>query len=179
MYDNVMTVAELKAHLRVTHTLEDTLISDIRQAAIQYIEQYCNTRLGTFTAYGYLPDFVNSYIPIGPVNSVTAVEYETDNSGTLSTLATSNWHTDIKSHVGRITFSDYPQPYEYAMMPVRITMNVGYAYTAIPGPIMSAVRLLAAHLYENRQDEVIGSITSRLRLGIDALVSPYRHIYQS
>lgn len=178
-YENVITDAELKAHLRVTHSLEDNLIQDIRAAAIQYVEQYCNTRLGSFTAYGYLPDFRSSYIPIGPVNSVTAVEYETDNSGTLATLAAANWHTDIKSHVGRIAFSDYPEPYEYAIMPVRITMNVGHAYTLIPAPLMAAVRLIAGHLYENRQDEVIGTITSRLRLGVDALVSPFRYIHQS
>jgi hypothetical protein len=30
------------------------------------------------------------------------------------------------------------------------------------------------HLYENRVEEVTGTITTRLKLGIDALVSPYR-----
>ena len=178
-YDSIITVADIKEHLRVTHDLEDDLIGAIRVAAVNFIENYCNVRLGSFTAYGYLPRWVGSYIPVGPVTAISAVEYETDNAGTLSTLDSSKWHVDTRSQPARISFSDYPAPYEHALMPIRITMTVGHAYDNIPGTLMQAIRLMCAHLYENRQDEVIGTITSRVKLGIDALVSGERIIYQA
>lgn len=178
-YDSIITVADIKEHLRVTHSLEDDLIGAIRVAAVNFIENYCNVRLGSFTAYGYLPRWTASYIPVGPVTAISAVEYETDNDGTLSTLATANWHVDTRSQPARISFSDYPAPYEHALMPIRVTMTVGHSYDNIPGTLLAAIRLLCAHLYENRQDEVIGTITSRIKLGIDALVSGERIIYQA
>jgi uncharacterized phiE125 gp8 family phage protein len=53
-------------------------------------------------------------------------------------------------------------------------MVVGHAEASIPTPLIQAVRLLVGHLYENRVEEVTGTITTRLKVGIDALVSPYR-----
>jgi len=41
-----------------------------------------------------------------------------------------------------------------------------------------AIRLLVAHMYENRQEEVIGTITTRLKFGLEALLNPFRIIYQ-
>ncbi|MFZ9080838.1 MAG: head-tail connector protein, partial [Alphaproteobacteria bacterium] len=64
--DSVITVADLKSHLRVDHSDEDTLIEAYRDAAIKWIEDYCNTRLGDVTAVGYLDYFKPSRFPIGP-----------------------------------------------------------------------------------------------------------------
>ena len=71
----VLSTSELKAFLRVTHSTEDTLIEAIRQAAINYVEQFCNIRLGDRSAtffFSEFPDFVE--LPIGPVNSITNVK---------------------------------------------------------------------------------------------------------
>jgi len=43
--NSIITVAQLKEHLRVDHTDEDTLIEAYRDAAIAWVEDYCNTRL--------------------------------------------------------------------------------------------------------------------------------------
>ena len=86
--DSVITVADLKAHLRVDHSDEDTLITSLRDAAISWIEDYCNTRLGDVTAVGYIDYFYNARFPIGPVNSISSVTY-TDANGDTQTLAIS------------------------------------------------------------------------------------------
>ena len=44
--------------------------------------------------------------------------------------------------------------------------------------MVHAIKLLVSTMYENRQDEVTGSITSRLKFGLDALLNPFRIIYQ-
>ena len=178
--DTIITVADLKAHMRVTHTAEDTLISALRSAAISWIEEHCNIKLGSYTARGYLPGFYNAYIPIGPVTAITEVKYQTtadkDYATDLSTLAAGNWYTDTISQPARIAFRDYPQVYDYALMPVVVTFTAGYS--TMPAPVLQAIRLLVADMYENRQEEVIGTITTRLKFGLDALLNPFRIIYQ-
>ena len=178
--DTIITVADLKAHMRVTHTAEDTLISALRSAAVSWIEEHCNIKLGSYTARGYLPGFYNAYIPIGPVTAISEVKYQTtadkDYTSNLSTLAADNWYTDTISQPARIAFRDYPQTYEYALTPVVVTFTAGYS--DMPAPVLQAIRLLVADMYENRQEEVSGTITTRLKFGLDALLNPFRIIYQ-
>lgn len=178
--DTIITVADLKAHMRVTHTAEDTLISALRSAAISWVEEHCNIKLGSYTARGYLPGFYNSYIPIGPVTAVTEVKYQTtadtDYTTDLTTLVASNWFTDTISQPARIAFRDYPNVYEYALTPVVVSFTAGYG--TVPAPVLQAIRLLVAHMYENRQEEIVGTITTRLKFGLDALLNPFRIIYQ-
>lgn len=178
--DTIITVADLKAHMRVTHTHEDTLIGALRSAAISWVEEHCNIKLGSYTARGYLPGFYNSYIPIGPVTAISEVKYQTtadkDYASDLTTLAAGNWYTDEISQPARIAFRDYPSVYEYALTPVVVTFTAGYS--TMPAPVLQAIRLLVSHLYENRQEEVAGTITSRLKFGLEALLNPFRIIYQ-
>jgi len=178
--DTIITVADLKAHMRVTHTAEDTLISALRSAAISWVEEHCNIKLGSYTARGYLPGFYNSRIPIGPVTAVSEVKYQvtedTDYASDLSTLDAGLWFTDLISQPSRIAFRDVPSVYEYSLTPVVVSFTAGY--TTIPAPVLQAIRLLVAHMYENRQEEVIGTITTRLKFGLEALLNPFRIIYQ-
>ena len=178
--DTIITVADLKAHMRVTHTAEDTLISALRSAAISWVEEHCNIKLGSYTARGYLPGFYNAYVPIGPVTAFTEVKYQTtentDYDSNLTTLNASNWYTDTISQPARIAFRDYPHTYEYALNPVVVTFTAGYS--TMPTPVLQAIRLLVAHMYENRQEEIVGTITTRLKFGLEALLNPFRIIYQ-
>ena len=178
--DTIITVADLKTQLRVTHSLEDTLIGAMRSAAISWVEEHCNIKLGSYTARGYLPGFYNSRIPIGPVTAVSEVKYQvtedTDYDTDLSTLDAGLWFTDLISQPSRIAFRDVPSVYEYSLNPVVISFTAGYG--TIPAPVLQAIRLLVAHMYENRQEEVIGTITTRLKFGLEALLNPFRIIYQ-
>ena len=94
--DTIITVAELKSHLRVTHTQEDTLIGALRSAAISYVEEYCNIKLGSYTARGYLPGFYNAYIPIGPVTAISEVKYQTTQDKDYTTDLTPRATVDPK-----------------------------------------------------------------------------------
>lgn len=178
--DTIITVADLKAHMRVTHTAEDTLISALRSAAISWVEEHCNIKLGSYTARGYLPGFYNSYIPIGPVTAITEVKYQTtadkDYATDLTALGASLFFTDEISQPARIAFRDAPTVYEYALSPVVVTFTAGY--TTMPAPVLQAVRLLVAHMYENRQEEITGTISTRLKFGLEALLNPFRIIHQ-
>ena len=178
--DTIITVADLKSHLRVTHTQEDTLIGALRSAAISWVEEHCNIKLGSYTARGYLTDWRPAYFPIGPVTAISEVKYQTtadkDYTTDLTTLATTLWYTDEVTQPARIAFRDYPTTYDYALTPVVVTFTAGY--TTMPAPVVHAIRLLVAHMYENRQEEITGTISTRLKFGLEALLNPFRIIYQ-
>lgn len=178
--DTIITVADLKSHLRVTHSQEDALLGALRSAAITWVEEHCNIKLGSYTARGYLGGFFNSYIPIGPVTAITEVKYQTtadkDYDTDLTVLDAALWYTDEITQPARIAFRDYPNLYDYALTPVVVSFTAGY--TTMPAPVVHAIRLLVAHMYENRQEEIIGSITTRLKFGLEALLNPFRVIYQ-
>lgn len=171
--DTLVSVADCKAHMRVTHAHEDTLIGLLRNAAISYVEEYCDTKLGSYTAEVYLSQFRTVWFTVAPVTAIASVKYQaTSDDATWTTLDATLWYKDIRKTPSRIAFRDTPTLYEYALAPVQINCTIGYS--SPPAPMVAAVKLLTAHLYENRQEEIAGTITSRIKLGIDALLAPYR-----
>ena len=178
--ETIITTAQIKAHLRVTNSLEDDLIDSMRNASIAWIEQYCDIKIGSYTAEGFLPYFLSSYIPMGPVISIQSVKYQTTASQAnddLTTLPAANWFYDLHTRPCRIAFQSTPSTYDYAWLPVKVSMTIGHAVGSIPEPIIHAIRLLTASLYENRQEEITAT-THRLKMGLEALLNPYRIIYQ-
>ncbi len=173
--DDIITVAALKAFLRVDHSDEDAYITALRQAAISTVEVMSDTRLGDVSAVGYMDAWAAVRIPVGPVQSITSITY-LSTANTTQTLAASHYFTDLNSQVARIQFVSPPDLYDDAMHRVQVNMVVGWPEASVPAPMIQAVRLLVGHLYENRLEEITGTITSRLRMGIDALVSPYRSL---
>lgn len=171
--DDIITVANLKAFLRVDHSDEDTYITALRQVAISYVETIADTRLGDVSAVGYLDSWMPASFPIGPVQSISSVTY-LSTANTTQTLGASFYYSDLNTSPARIRFVSPPDLYDDALARVQINMVVGHPEASIPTPMIQAVRLLVGHLYENRQEEITGSITARLKVGIDALVSPYR-----
>ena len=64
------------------------------------------------------------------------------------------------------------------MTPVRIEFTAGYAPADIPASIIADIKLIVGLLYDKRTDEVTGTITSRVKLGTDALLNANRIIAQ-
>lgn len=177
-YSTILSTADLKQHLRVTHNVEDTLIASLRDAACSYVESYCNSRLHSTTAVGYLRGFHRCLFPVGPVLSISSVKYQTSSStaaGDLTTLDSGSYYTTVSTQPASISFINYPTAYEYADFPVQV--NFTYGHSAAPELMVHAVKLLAAHLYENRQ-EVTDRSSFQIKLGMEALLSPYRNILQ-
>ena len=174
-YSTILSTADLKTHLRVTHTAEDALISSLRDAACQYVEGYCNTKLHSTTAVAYLTSFYRAAFPVGPVTNIAEVRYQTTADtdwADCAVLPSSSWYKS-STQPAIIDFTNEPGTYEYSVHPVQISFSYGHA--TCPEPLVHAVRLLAAHLYENRQ-EVTDRSSFQIRLGVEALLSQYRNI---
>ena len=172
----IVSTNDLKTFLRVDHSDEDTLIEALRSAAIEYVQNYCNVQLGDVTAIMYLDEFRGTWeIPIGPVRSITSIEYNNTPSTTL-TLSTSQYYTDLKRKPARITTISPPTVHPDTSNGVQVTMELGYQIANIPDGLIHAIKLLVAHFYENRNIVVVGTITSEVPNLIHSLLNPYRVI---
>lgn len=176
--DNVITVAGLKQHLRVTHSAEDTLIQALRDAAIAYVEGYCNTKFQSTSAVAWLRGFYRQSFPVGPVTAIDNVKYQTTSSKAaddLTTLAETSYFTTTETQPAEIDFIQPPVPYEYSNFPVQV--EISYGHSVAPAAMIHAVRLLVASMYENRQQEV-GYVPRQIQMGVHALLAQYRYILQ-
>ena len=184
-------VEEVKDHLRVTWTEEDSLIRSITEAATSFIENYTSRALSESTWRYYLESFPTAsdiQIPLGTLRSVTSIKYRS--GGVQTTWGASAYHVDIYSDPGRVVLNHgYSWPSERldAGQSVEIQFVAGWDKTTatttvkgqIPSPIRQAAMLLAGHWYRHREAVTVGTTSSaikseKLGLAIDSLLSRYR-----
>jgi uncharacterized phiE125 gp8 family phage protein len=126
-----VSLLETKAHLRVTSTADDALISALITAARQWAEKYERQSYIMRKYKLYLDEFPSCInLPYGPVALVDSVQYY-DSSGALQTLATSYYTVDKDSSPCRIYLAynqSWPSTYDIPKAVV-ITYTAGYEMT--------------------------------------------------
>tara|TARA_R100000654_G_scaffold1678_2_gene6107 strand:+ start:3995 stop:4567 length:573 start_codon:yes stop_codon:yes gene_type:complete len=173
---NVVSTADLKAFLRVTHSTEDALIESIRVAALAYVEQFCNIRIGDRTAIFHFSDFPDAVeLPVGPINSITYVDYATG-ADTTARMSSSDYYVTDSRLPMIIKFKNIPSVFADSYKKLQITVSLGYTEATVPEGIKHAIKLLVSHMYDQRAPEVTGTITNKLKIGLESLLNPYRII---
>ena len=152
-----ITLTEVKEHLRIdsSNTSEDDFINTLIAAATIYYQSRSWRQLITATYKQYLEDFpaVGMELRKPPLQSVTSIKYE-DTNGVEQTLSSSVYQVDVKSEVGRIVLADgesFPDTDE-VINAVTIEYKAGYGDAAsdVPALVKSVLKLIVAHLFENR-----------------------------
>jgi uncharacterized phiE125 gp8 family phage protein len=182
-----LSLAEAKAHLRVTSSDEDGLIAGYILAAREYVENDTHLRLITQTLDYTIDDGwpcviargryrTRIELPVKPVASVTSISY-IDSSGAAQTLAADQY----------VVRTDGPVPFvepaygvswpgvrsQSAAITVRFV--AGTSVSDVPNPLMQAMRLLVAHANENREAVSASGTFVEVPLGVEAFLSPYRY----
>lgn len=180
----VLTTAEAKLHCRIDHTTDDTLIDAFIAAATSWCEEFCGRQFVNATYQMKLDNFppyqdtqekyITLYYP--PVSSITSITY-VDSAGTTQTWDSSLYQTDIKSAPPRIApayLETWPSDSRTQFGAVTVTYIAGYGAAAanVPDGIKVAVRMLVAHLYENREATTDIAL-KEVPLGIKALLHPF------
>jgi len=177
-----VTLSEFKLQARVDGNDEDTLIARYIKTAREHVETILRRALITQTLMLALDNWWigEQELLMPPLQSVTQVTYR-DVNGTEHTLSSTNYVVDTVSDPGRIRFAkgvSHPNVELWPYAPVKITYVAGYGSDAedVPEPIRQAVRMLAAHYYENREAIYIerGGNMQMLPFAVDALLAPYR-----
>jgi len=152
-------LAEMKMHLRVEHSAEDALILVLIQAAREWCEEFTSRSFITRTWELRLdawPEERYIELPRPPLQGVTWVKY-VDENGVEHTLDASTYVVDAVSVPGRVVLVNNASWPSVALFPagaVRVRYTAGYGSNPSDVPEMArhAVRLLAAHWYENREN---------------------------
>jgi len=194
-----LTVAELKAHLRVTSASEDGIIGDYLTAAREACEAYTRRAFLEQTYRFTLDDFPSAYtcgvraavgdrakrfpdrvieLPRPNLISVTSVTYY-DEDDALQTLSSNSYTVDTDSLVGCVVLKeDESWPAVSSNIPnaVRVLYKAGYgtAATSVPATIKGAVRFYVAHLYRQREPINIGNIINQIPLTLKAMLDVER-----
>ncbi|MCA0316758.1 MAG: head-tail connector protein [Proteobacteria bacterium] len=171
-----LPLADLKAFLKVDGAGEDALIGSIATAARAHLEaltakafvtQGWRIRRDAWAAHGRMT------FPIGPVASLDAVTV-TRVAGEVS-LPLDLFRLDGDGLPPRLSWtpSAVPMP-AVPMAGIAIDVTAGYGGPGdVPAPLVQAVRLLAAHWYENRTLVTVGHEVAVMPRTVEALIAPF------
>lgn len=180
-----LTLSEAKDHLKVDHTDEDAYIQALIKAITARVEGYLgrpliNTqfqwRLDRFPA-----DYNLLYFPQPPLVSVDSVNYLASSDGSSTDWGSTYYNVDTVSQPGRLEPAyqeSWPSNVRVQNNTVTIKFTAGYgtASTDVPEDIRLGMKLLLGHVYENRQDVVVGTgFSLELPKGSEFFLDSYRN----
>jgi len=173
-----LDINALREHLRVDHTLEDTIITSYGVAARQWAEAFTNRQFITATYILTLDAFPPSHIalPRPPAQTVSTINY-IDTAGTSQLLDPALYTLDSSAIVGRVApiYGEWWPSTRGDMESVTIEYKAGYGDSglSVPESILLAIRLLTTHFYENRLAGSAG-IERNMQFSVEAMLWPYR-----
>ncbi len=174
-----ISLKDAKNHCRVDDdiTNDDSLIRSFIKAATQAAQAFTRRQFINATyeiRFDGFPYQINP--PRPPLVSVVSIKYkDTDNAD--QTVSTDDYQVDIYSTVGRIRPNQNESwPATYAQMGVVVVEYIaGYGARAnVPDDIQAAILLTIGHLYEHREDVIVGTGAIVLPRGSTDLLYPYR-----
>lgn len=155
-----VTAAELRTQLRIDATDEDTYLATLITAARELVESM-SARRGITRTEKLLLDFFppgdTIVIPAAPVSAVGSIVTK-DEDDVSTAFASSNYVVDTSGPVAKIVLKSgcsWPTLPSNAkpVNAIEIPFTSGYADAAsVPGKMKLAIKLLAGHFYENRED---------------------------
>lgn len=166
-----ITLAEAKAHCRVDHSTDDSLIQGYITAAREWVEDYIDRSLVTQRLFMTLDAFPHEIelprppmVASGTATAVT-VTYVTGEAGGTATLSTSSYRVDRDSTPGaiRTTYAGSWPSHLVDKNSVTVTWWAGYGEPAsVPQRVKNAMLMCVHELYEKRGDAAMPEAAMRL-----------------
>jgi len=175
-------LSDIKAHLRVSETDEDTLISSLITAARVHVEHLLMRKMITQSWSYFLdqwPDNDTITLPFNPVQSVNSIAvFDKDNNSII--VPSSDYYVDAAGDPGRVVWlaaGNRHEPNRVANgIEVQFTTGYGDNPGDVPEPLKQAITLLVSHWYEHREPVEVGELPAQVPMMITTLLAPYRSL---
>lgn len=136
----------IKNALKIDYTTDDAEIVRIRDAAIDFIEDYCGISINNKTQIVYLPYWMKTRFEKTPFLEVESVKYY-DSANVLTTMPTTDYFIVRSSPPSiYVNFKEYPSIYENTE--IEVTYTTGYD-DVLPEHITQAIIAITGAWYNN------------------------------
>lgn len=187
-----VSLADARTHLRIepfgypsAHP-DDDYVEMLIGSATKWVEEYIERPLTVKTIDYYVSEFAPDIpLPTLPILAVQSITYLADDN-TTKTVASDVYKLKVYSSDAKVILAfgkSYPSDVINEENSIAIRVIAGYTdgqspnTDPLPLPIKSALLLIIANLYENRQQDVLGNTRisfNTLPLGVYSLLQPYR-----
>ncbi len=181
-----VTLSEAKDHLRIdsSFTTDDSYITTLISVSRAICENYVGFLLANNDDLTYyldkFPDSEVIYLMgVFEADGGTLNIKYWDKNNNLTSLDGSKFIVDENSIPSRIFLKDgesFPETYTGRPSAIYIEMEAGPQGYSMPKPLYQAILLTIAHLYENRQNVVVGGKGYEIPMTAEYLMNPYRVI---
>jgi hypothetical protein len=150
----IVTLADMKAHLRVTHTVEDDLIEALTAAAVAYLDGWAGVLGRCIGAQTWRITYENPGTYLLPMPDVTTASAAYEAGAAVLTIKATSAGPEIEiTEACAVTF----------------TCEMSAPMAAL---VAQAVKLLVGHWYQNR--EAAGAAMSETPMAVDMILSAIR-----
>lgn len=174
--DTPVTLSELKAHLHIDHSDDDTKLEQLLEGAIAELDGYGGALGRAIMAQTWRVDFAEfsdkMRLPLGDLSEVVSVQYY-DTNNSLQTASTALYDAS-QDEIGPVVSLKYNQqwPGTYSRIDaVRVTW-ICVLPARLLGPVKAAILLKVQKLYDPLEPPQLDAIER----SINALLSPIRLI---
>jgi uncharacterized phiE125 gp8 family phage protein len=171
----IVSTADLKTHCRISTSEDDTYLEALESAAVRTLEEYTNLFLLTTTCKQYGNSFEDLNILFkSPVQGEWGNVYYRKNDAWEEFEDADLIHLMKPARVTLKTNGTIPSAQD-TFQAWYAQYKVGYSNTAsIPKPLIQAIKIMVATMYENRQSVIVGKTVSEIPKTAEYLMNPYK-----
>lgn len=146
-----LTLVELKAHLQITYTDDDTYLTALIKACRAALEQYCNISLVSKVVTLFADLYCEREMPYGPVSAFTSASLKTSAGTYTAQILNTDYEVDGITN-GFQTF----KPLTAGRW--KLIFTAGYVAANVPKDIILDHKRICGYCYEHRGDESLTSL---------------------
>jgi uncharacterized phiE125 gp8 family phage protein len=146
-----LTLTQLKAHLQITYTDDDTYLTDLIVACRQAIEQFCCISLVSKTITVLADLYCERELPYGPVTALTSASLKTGTSDYTTQTANTDYELDGITNGFQIF-----RPFVVGRW--KLVYTAGYAAAKAPKDLILDLKRICGYCFEHKGDEPLTSL---------------------
>lgn len=183
-YTDLFSLDLVHYHVRSLGSAENTVLEYYINAALDYCVALSNRNIGATNAFTILlheseakyPIFFRGITGLASPPADLSVQYYKDD----------NTYADVPAENYRLRSDVYPALLEFVDFnpsdinsdsdkeTYKISFSGGEALSGMPKQFGQAVLLLTGHFYNQRESEVIGQVTTEVKMGVERLLNSMR-----